>query len=301
MSINQNKQTIKGHLLGFLANFIWGLMAPVGKEALRSFDPFLLTFFRMLGAGICFWIVSLFIARDERVEKRDLLRIMIASFFALSINQGLYIYGLSLTSPISATIVTTLLPVLTMIFASLFLGEPMSGKKVWGVIIGLSGAVTLILGQAGGLGGGSLLGNILCLSSPICFAIYLTAFKDLSAKYSAFTLNKWMFMTASLVYLPLSAPHLMDLPHVSIPASAVYSTLYVVFGGSFIAYLCLMTAQRFLRPTVLSMYNYTAPIVATIAALILGNGSLSALMLGSMAMIFLGVYLVTISRAKGTK
>ena len=44
-------------------------------------------------------------------------------------------------------------------------------------------------------------------------------------------------------------------------------------GGSFLAYLCIMTAQRLLRPTVVSMYNYMQPIVATIAAILMGMGS----------------------------
>lgn len=59
----------------------------------------------------------------------------------------------------------------------------------------------------------------------------------------------------------------------SIPTIAYAEVLYVVLGGSFLAYLCIMTAQKILRPTVVSMYNYMQPIVATIAAIIMGMGS----------------------------
>lgn len=287
-----------GHILGFCANLFWGLMAPIGKEALGSISPLMLTTCRMVGAAICFWLLSLFIGDMERIERKDILRIALASLFALIMNQGLYMTGLSLTSPINAAVITTLLPVLAMLFAALFIGEPISLKKVAGVMLGLLGAVTLVLNSSRGSSNGSILGDILCLASPICFAIYLTAFRDLSKKYSAITINKWMFLIASLIYLPITASDFVATPWQDISTNTLLSISYVVLFGSFIAYLCMMTAQKHIRPTVLSMYNYTAPIIASVAAILLGNGSLNTLMVLSILLIFAGVYFVTQSRAK---
>ena len=54
-------------------------------------------------------------------------------------------FGLSLTSPIDASIVTTTAPIATMIVASIYLKEPVTGKKVIGIFLGSIGALTLIL------------------------------------------------------------------------------------------------------------------------------------------------------------
>lgn len=69
-------------------------------------------------------------------------------------------------------------------------------------------------------------------------------------------------------------------------------------GGSFLAYLCIMTAQKLLRPTVVSMYNYMQPIVATIAAIIMGIGSFGWQKGLAIALVFLGVYIVTQSKSR---
>ena len=59
-----------------------------------------------------------------------------------------------------------------------------------------------------------------------------------------------------------------------------------------------MTAQRLLRPTVVSMYNYMQPIVASIAAIIMGLGVFGWEKGIAVALVFLGVYIVTKSKSK---
>lgn len=298
--MNEDKK-ITGHLFALTANVMWGLMAPIGKSALQTFSPLVLTSFRMVGAALAFWLLSLF-CKHEEIASKDRLRIFGASFFALVFNQGVFIFGLSLTSPIDASIVTTTLPIVTMLVAALYLREPITNKKVVGILIGAAGAVTLIIGSGtGGNSGGSLLGNLLCLSAQISFSLYLTLFKSLTQRYSAVTINKWLFFYAMLCYLPFSWGDIATIEWAVVPTSAILQALYVVLGGSFVAYLCLMSAQRLLRPTVVSMYNYMQPIVATTAALVMGIGSFGWSKGAAVALVFLGVYLVTQSRGREEK
>ena len=67
---------IKGHLSMLMANVLWGLMSPVAKFVLSSgiIAPLLLTDFRVSGAALLFWILSLFMPY-ERVPWQDLLRL----------------------------------------------------------------------------------------------------------------------------------------------------------------------------------------------------------------------------------
>ena len=291
-------KNVQGHIFALTANILWGLMAPIGKSALMEFSALSVTTFRMVGAAACFWLLSAF-CKYEHVDHRDMLKIFFASLFALVFNQGVYIFGLSMTSPIDASIVTTTLPIVTMIIAAIYLKEPITNLKVLGIFVGAMGALTLILSsQTAGSGNGSIIGDLLCLVAQISFSIYLTVFKGLSQKYSPITLNKWMFIYASMCYIPFSYQDISVIQWTSIPMVAILQVLYVVLGGSFLAYLCIMTAQKLLRPTVVSMYNYMQPIVATIAAILMGIGSFGWEKGIAITLVFLGVYIVTQSKSK---
>ncbi len=295
MEIDKN---LKGHALAFTANVMWGLMSPIGKSALAEFSALSVTTFRMVGAAAAFWILSAF-CKQEQVGHRDMVKIFFASLFALVFNQGIFIFGLSLTSPIDASIVTTTSPIITMIVAAIYLKEPVTNKKVLGIFIGAMGALILILSsQAVSAGGGSIWGNLLCMIAQLSFSIYLTVFKGLSQRYSAITINKWMFIYASICYIPFSYQDIASIKWDSISTAAIYQVLYVVLCGSFIAYICIMTAQKLMRPTVVSMYNYVQPIVASIAAILMGIGSFGWEKGVAIALVFLGVYFVTQSKSK---
>ena len=227
------------------------------------------------------------------------LFLAVASLFALVFNQGVYIFGLSMTSPIDASIVTTTLPIVTMIIAAIYLKEPITNLKVLGIFVGAMGALTLILSsQTAGSGNGSIIGDLLCLVAQISFSIYLTVFKGLSQKYSPITLNKWMFIYASMCYIPFSYQDVAGIQWAEVSTAAYVQIGYVVIGGSFLAYIFIMTAQRLLRPTVVSMYNYMQPIVASIAAIIMGLGVFGWEKGIAVALVFLGVYIVTKSKSK---
>ena len=115
----------------FGAELMWGLMAPVGKFVLSGalLSPLVLTDCRMFGAALLFWLVSFF-TKQEHVNHKDMLSLFFASMLGIVFNQGSYIFGLSMTSPINASIVTTSSPILTMIIAALYLREPVTGKKL---------------------------------------------------------------------------------------------------------------------------------------------------------------------------
>lgn len=295
MGINKN---VQGHLFALTANVLWGLMSPIGKSALVEFSALSVTTFRMVGAAACFWLLSLFCKR-EQVDHRDMLKIFFASLFALVFNQGVFIFGLSLTSPIDASIVTTTLPIVTMIIAAIYLKEPVTNMKVLGIFVGAMGALILIMSsQTAGSGNSSILGDLLCLVAQISFSIYLTVFKGLSQKYSPITLNKWMFVYASMCYIPFSYHDVAGIQWAEISTVAYLQAGYVVLGGSFLAYIFIMTAQRLMRPTVVSMYNYMQPIVASIAAIIMGLGVFGWEKGVAVALVFLGVYIVTQSKSR---
>ena len=300
MKKNTNSH-ILAHLSMFLACAFWGLMAPLGKDAMtHGITGLDMVPFRVAGAALLFWITSLFVKR-EHVPGKDIIRFIGAGFFGIVTNQCLYIYGLSLTSPVNASIVTTSMPIFAMILAAIILREPISGKKALGVLMGCSGALILILTSAQAMSDkvGDLRGDVLCLGAQFSFALYLSLFNPLIKRYSVFTTNKWMFLFATSFVMPISLPSLAEIDWVNVPEKTWWEVGYVVLFGTYIGYILTMIGQRTLRPTVVSVYNYVQPIVSVVVSLVIGMAVLQWSHGPAILLIFLGVWLVTKSRAKG--
>lgn len=297
------KKIVIGHICMLLACAIWGLMAPLGKDAMIHGIPGMeMVTFRVAGAMVCFWIASLF-TKAERVERKDLLKLFGAGMFAIVLNQCNYTVGLSLTSPVNASIVTTTLPFTTMILAYLALGEPITGKKALGVVIGAAGAILLITASIASADGraGTLKGDIMCLVAQCSFAIYLTFFKSLISKYSVITCMKWMITFATIVILPFTFNKVAALPWTEITVKTYLEAAFVVVGGTFFAYIFSIHAQKLLRPTVIAMYNYVQPIVACGVSVAAGLAIFGWRQALAVVLVFLGVYLVNQSKAKKVK
>ena len=294
----ENK-SFKGHAFLFVAYIIFGLNTPIAKAVLMQGEvsAISLTFYRMAGAAILFWIASLF-AKKETVNPRDIFMLFLASMFGILINQLCFITGLSLTSPIDASVITTIAPILTMILAAFFLKEPITWKKVIGVLIGASGALLLIFNsETSNRGETNTIGNLLCLASVTSFVLYLTAFKKLITRYSAVTSMKWMFLFATICSLPICWGDVSRVDYANISAGMYLRIIYVVALATFLAYMFLPIGQKSLRPTIVSMYNYLQPIVASIVALILGMDVFGWIKGSATVLVFLGVYIVTRSKS----
>ena len=297
----QNRSTVVAHVCMLLACAIWGLMAPLGKHAMTHGVPGLeMVCFRVVGGALCFWIASAFVPQ-EKVKPKDLLLFFFAGMLSIVFNQCCYTIGLSITSPVNASIMTTTMPIITMVLAALFLHEPVTSKKVIGIFLGAIGAFILITGSshsAGATNEEKLTGDLLCLAAQCCFAVYLTIFKHLIQRYTVITCMKWMITYAAIVIMPLSFSRMSALPWADITTRVWGETAFVVVGGTFIAYILMMQGQKNLRPTVVSMYNYVQPIVACLVSVFLGLGIFGIAQGIAVLLVFTGVFLVTQSKSR---
>ncbi|OYP47288.1 EamA family transporter [Prevotella sp. P4-98] len=296
----KTSKALIAHLAMFGACAGWGLMSPVGKDAmLHGFDGITMVSFRVAGACLLFWIASLF-APKEQVPWRDRLMFIGAALMGLLFNQCCFTIGLSITSPINASIVTTSMPIFAMILAALILREPITGKKALGVLMGCSGALILILSSAAHADArvGDIRGDLLCLFAQFSFALYLSLFNPLIKRYNVFTVNKYMFSWATLMLLPLSSYHVYGVISQPIPLLTWIEVGYVVVCGTFFCYILTMIGQRTLRPTVVSVYNYVQPIVAVAASLIMGISTMKLTHVLAVVLVFSGVWLVVKSKSR---
>lgn len=295
-----NESKVKGHLAMLGANVMWGLMSPVVKIVFATgvVAPMIVVDFRVAGAALLFWLTSLFLPK-EHVSPADILRLFGAGMLGVLFNQGCFILGVKLTSPGEASLVTTTMPMWVMLLAWLILREPITLKKAGGIAAGAAGAIILIAGSAAPASGSNpALGDVIVLCAQLSYALYLTLYRNFIRKYSLVTLMKWMFLSATVVGLPSSLKWLGATDWSAISPTEWGGIAYVVVCGTFLAYICIMIGQKTLRPTLVGMYNYVQPIVATITGICLGLDRFTPVKALAIALIFSGVWLVTISKAK---
>ena len=225
--MDNKKQPLIAHLCMLCAGTCWGLMAPIGKDAmLNGIDGIDLVSFRVLGGALLFWLTSLF-TKKEHVPVKDILLLGCAGLFALVFNQCSYTIGLNLTSPSNSSIMTTSMPIFAMVLSFFILKEPITWQKAGGVLLGCAGAVIIITtsATAGNAKVGNIWGDLLCMSAQLSFALYLSLFKPLVQKYSLFTVNKWMFTWATLIIWPFTLGHVSSIDFASVPMSVSISIL----------------------------------------------------------------------------
>ncbi len=286
------------------ANVMWGLMSPLAKLVMAggAVAPLVVTDLRMLGAMVLFWVASLF-RRPEHVGHKDMAKLFLASLLAIVFNQGCFIFGVGLTSPVDASIITTSMPLLAMVLAALYLHEPITGKKVLGIAAGALGALLLIMGSnaaagTSGAGAHGVWGDVLVFLAQLSYAGYIVLFKDFVGRYSLVTVMKWMFTYAFVCTLPFSYDSLLATPWAALDAATWGSLAFIVVGATFLSYLFVVVGQKALRPTVAGMYNYVQPLVASIVAIAWSMDTFNVSKLLAVALIFGGVALVTVSRSR---
>ena len=300
--MSNNRIPLLAHLSLAGAAICWGLMSPLGKDAMQhGIDGITLVSLRVLGGAILFWLTSLFTPR-ETISRKHIALLCLAAVFGLVGNQCCFTIGLSLTSPVNAGIVTTTMPISALLLSALILKEPITLRKALGVALGCCGAVLLVMTSvrtaAGATGMGDLRGDLLCFAAQISYTIYLTVFGWLAKRYSIFTVNKWMFLSATCIVWPFTAQHVWQTPWSTLSTVTLAEIAYVVVGGTFLAYILMIRGQQVLRPTVVSMYNYVQPIVAVIVSIVLGLAVFTLTHALAVALIFSGVALVTLSKSR---
>ena len=300
-----SNQKYEGHLALLVANVSWGLMAPFLKDLLNGgiITPMALSGYRIIGGALLFWLIGMFVKPDKNacnsIERRDIVPLIIASLLVIGLNQVLIIVGMSLTSPVDASVVCSLTPIFTLIFGAILMGIAFTWSKALGVTIGLAGALIFVFtGQADAetCVTNPVLGDVACLMAQVFGAPYLVCFTKLISKYSLITLMKWMFLISGIAVLPFSLPDMLAVDWSQVILMEYIDLTFIILFGTCLAYMLIPVAQRRVEPTVIAMYNYLQPVVAVVFSVIAGLATFSITNAIATAMVFVGVWIV--NRAK---
>lgn len=277
-----------------LVSIIYGITFTIAKDVMPKYvEPFGFILLRVGGSVFLFWLVSFF-GPKEKIALVDFPRIVAAAFFGVAFNMLTFFKGLSYTSPIMGAVLMVTTPMIVLILSAIIMKERMKKRKIFGIVLGLVGTISLILyGKSLINAPNEMLGNLLVFVNAVSYGFYLIIVKKLMDKYNAFTFVKWIYTFGFLMVIPFGWSEFDAVNWAIIPTDIYWKIGFVVVFSTFLTYLLNLVSMRELKPTTVAVFIYLQPLFATVFAISLGKDDLSWIKIGSAILIFTGVYLVT--------
>lgn len=287
-------EKFKIHLALTTVAFIYGLNYIVAKDVMVQgyISSYGFIMLRILAGLIIFSIFhAIFI--KEKLDKKDILYTGVCAVFGAAVNMLCFFEGLKHTSPIHASLIMVLTPVLILIISAIIIKEKVTTTKALGMILGLGGAALLISSSSSDSDKvASVYGDILVMFNAISYGLYLVLARRLYHKYNPITVLKWIFFFGVFLVAPFGGMDALSANYGSFPTSIWLSILYVLVLATSGAYLLNAYALSKVMPSTVGFYVYFQPLIATAAAILLGEDTIDAIKIGSAVLLFLGVYYV---------
>jgi len=293
----------KAHLALFTVALIYGANYTIAKEVMDNnyIQPLGFIVLRASAGIVLFWIFHhLFI--KEKIDKKDFPKLFLCALFGVAINQMLFFSGLKLTKPINAALIMTTTPIIVLVCSAFLLKEHVTFRKVIGIILGAAGAIFLIVyGKSLSFDWSQIKGDLMCLGNTISFGVYLVLVKSLMKKYHPITLVKWIFTIGIFLVLPFGYEEVTMIDWSSFHIGIWIAVAYVLICTTFLTYLFNAYALNIVDASVVAIYIYLQPFIATIIALMFGKDELVVTKIVAGGLIFVGVYLVSSQYNKKNK
>jgi drug/metabolite transporter (DMT)-like permease len=299
-----DRKSLLSHGALLAANTIYAITFTVAKGVMPTYiSPLGFIFLRVTGAVLLFTLLLQFFKRNP-FEKKDYLRLILCGISGVALNQMLFFKGLNLTTPISAAVIMTSTPILVFVGAVLLKQEFLNAKRGLGIALGAGGAIGIILlsqGTSFATAANPTLGNIYVFINAAFYATYLLLAKPLMKKYDPLSVIQFCFMIGWLVVLPFGWEGAYEADYSAMPQNIILSIGFVVIFTTFFAYLLNIVALKNLRASTVSFYIYAQPLLASLFAVLLGSDTLDWQKVASGLAVFLGVYLVSVTKKKQIK
>jgi drug/metabolite transporter (DMT)-like permease len=295
-AISNRKAGVQPHLALIAVQLVFGTWPIFGKIALRAMPSTGLVAFRVAGAATAFLFLVRLRGRIVVPRRDDLARFALYGLLGVVLNQFLFVKGLELSTVINATLLSTAIPVFTLLVSVLFGLEKLSLRSALGMLVAASGVVFLIDPLRADFSGDKTLGNILLVANTIAYGAYISISQQVFKRYGALTAMSWVFTFGCILAVPIGGFQLAKVAPLQLDSMMWVAVIYIILVPTVLAYYLNAWALERVAPSTVAVYIYLQPLIAfAVAPLVLGaeeqwNWRTSV----SAALIFAGVAVVTL-------
>jgi drug/metabolite transporter (DMT)-like permease len=269
---------------------IWGINYTIAKYGLLEFTAIEFTAVRMMVAAPLLLLLTFFIEKSLYMERKDIPRLIIVSTVGIVLYQTLFMETVQYTSATNASLLISISPIFTTLFAIFLKQEKFSSRKLIGSMIAFVGA-TLVL-VAGHSLTSSFYGNGIGLITSICWGLYPVLAGPLIKKYSALRVTAWSALVGAIPLLLLSGPHVFVMPFHITHGMTWFALLYSIFFVTVFGLVMWYVGIQKIGASHTMVYMYITPLVAVLFAAIWANEYVSFQQIIGGIIIFFGLWFV---------
>ncbi|RAK66019.1 EamA/RhaT family transporter [Hymenobacter edaphi] len=296
LTTSPSTSALRVHAALFVVAAIYAANYSLAKEVMPRFaHPNGIVVLRVVTAAVVFGLLDKLVTKTPITGRADTIRSILCGISGIGLNQLLFFGGLNLTTPISASLIQTVSPIVVVLASVVLLGERVTLLRAAGIVVAGVGAALVILsrGPAGAAGEQVALGNLLILLNATFFGLYLVLAAPLMKKYHAFTVLARSFLVGAFIVVPFGWHEALAIDYAHLPGRIWADIVYMVVMLTIVAYLLNNWALKYASPALLGVYIYLQPILAVLIAVSLGRDHLTWERAGEGLLIFLGVWLVS--------
>ena len=271
-------------MLFWSCSFVWA------KQALTSYNPITIIYFRTIVASIMLLIIMLFTRKSIKIRPKDIPLFIILAFFEPFLYFLGETNGLTKVDASTAGIIIGTIPLFTPIAAFIFLKEKISKLNIVGIILSVIGVAVMTvdrnLNMTISTEGLLLLG--LAIFSTLGFTVVV---KKIPENYSVFTITFYQNVIGSLLFLPLVIIFEKDaIMQVGFVWDSILPILELGVFASALAFVCYTHTLRFIPIARANIFTNLIPVFTLILSAILLGDEITVQKIIGIVIVLTGVF-----------
>lgn len=284
-----------------LAHIIWGGGFVAAKITLQEFPIYTLAFFRFALASL--FLAPFFFAetRKIKIDKKDFPKLTLIGVLIITLNVTFFFMGIQKTTAINASILTLIIPMLSVLLGWWFLKEKVYLINLAGIFAGLCGAI-IIIGLPriflGDFSSETLIGNLMIILASVVWVVGAIFSRQMLTKYPSLIVTAFAFLIGMITFIIPAINEYLTNPGwtENITSLGILGLVYMTVLSSVSAYFLFEWGLAKTSVITADLFQYIEPIVATIVAVLI-LGEIISVDFGVGAMLIgVGVYLGTLAK-----
>lgn len=271
----------------------FGSFPVIGKVVLAVLPSLALVGFRVGLTAVVLYIFQRFRGSLFLKDRRDYFRLAALSVFGVSLNQILFVTGLSFTKAANTSLLAVTIPIFTILISVVSGSEFLRWQKVLGIVLAAAGVLFLIDPRSASFSSATTLGDLLIICNSFSYGIFVATSKRVLTRNGPLRSMTWIFIFAGMVCLPLGYYSLSHVDTASIQPFIWPLVAYIAFFGTAVPYLLNAWALARVSPSTVAVFIYLQPLIGFAMAVAFLNEHIDLKFGVAACFVFAGVFLTT--------
>jgi drug/metabolite transporter (DMT)-like permease len=282
-------------LLYTLICLIWGstwVVIRIGEQA--ALDPFLGVTLRFMIATIILWVIVFARHSPMPKGKTEWIAVIVNGAIGTATSYAIVYWSSQFVPSGLEAVIFGTMPLWTIIIAHFALkSEPLTGRRLIGVLLGFGGLLVVFLPTVAQTGVGAVVPMIVMLGSPFVSAINLIVTKRYAKRIDPVSLNALSIGIATPI-LATFALATNDLTQLHFTSTQLWTVGYLAIFGTIVTFLTYYYLLRITPAIHMSYVTIVTPVIAVFLGWLLLGEKLSAYALAGAVIVLVGIWMTVV-------